>query len=62
MVTKIPNKQKKTSFNKFIVSKVKHLSNQWNLKSKEEKYLHLNTNLTFKLQTQKSSRSLLNHF
>lgn len=62
MEIKIPNKQRKTSFNKFTVSKVKHLSNQWNPKSKEEKSLHLNTNLTFKLQTQKSLKSLLNHF
>jgi len=62
MVIKIPNKLKKISFNKFTVYKVKHLSSQWNLKSKEEKYLPPNTNHTFKLQTQKFLRSLLNHF
>jgi len=62
MVIKILNKLKKISFNKFTVCKVKHLSNQWNLKSKEGKSLPHNTSLTSKLQTQKFLRSLLNHF
>lgn len=62
MVIKMPNKQKKISFNKFTVYKEKPHSNLWNLKNKDGKSLHLNINLTYKLQIPKSSKSLQSLF